>query len=125
MNGGCIIMMRGCWYKVPSELFNDSCITKADMAVYAYVADRLKGKRAGVSVRSVAAATELSGRQVQLSLHKLVEYGYLNAQPQPGRCTLYQDELLPRDRKGGVKGYEHAVESELRQEVQDKDFLAG
>jgi len=119
---GVIIMMRGCWYKVPSELFNDACITKADMAVYAYVADRLKGKRAGVSVRAVALATELSIRQVQMSLHKLVEYKYLSAVPVPGRCTQYRDELLTK--RGGADNGE-AVGPELYPEVKDGDELAG
>lgn len=122
---GVIIMMRGCWYKVPSELFNDSAITKADMAVYAYTADRLGGKAAGVSVRSVAAATELSVRQVQTSLHKLVEYGYLSAEPVAGHCTRYKDELLPERKKGGARGHEYTVEPELYSEEQDKDQLAG
>lgn len=119
---GVIIMMRGCWYKVPSELFNDTSITKADMAVYAYVADRLKGKRAGVSVRSVAAATELSVRQVQLSLRKLVEYKYLSAVPVAGRCTQYRDELLRK--KGGADSGQD-MGPELHPEIEDSDVLAG
>lgn len=122
---GVIIMMRGCWYKVPSELFNDSAITKADIAVYAYTADRLGGKAAGVSVRSVATATELSVRQVQTSLHKLVEYGYLSAEPVAGHCTRYKDELLPERKKGGVKGNEYAMESELYPQEQNTHELAG
>lgn len=117
-------MMRGCWYKVPSELFNDQSITKADMAVYAYVADRLKGKRAGVSVRSVAAAAELSVRQVQLSLRKLVQYKYLSAVPVAGRCTQYRDELLTKRERGGADNGE-AVGPELYPEVKDGDELAG
>lgn len=116
-------MMRGCWYKVPSELFNDPSITKADMAVYAYVADRLKGKRAGVSVRAVACAAELSVRQVQMSLHKLVEYKYLSAVPVPGRCTQYRDELLPRKKGGADSGQD--MGPELRPEVEDSNILAG
>lgn len=121
---GCVIMMRGQWYKVPSELFNDTEITKADMAVYAYVADRLGGKEAGVSVRCVAAVTELSVRQVQLSLHKLVEYGYLSAKPVAGHCTRYKDELLPQRKRGGAAG-EYTVEPELRSQEQDAHELAG
>ena len=117
-------MMRGCWYKVPSELFNDVSITKADMAVYAYVADRLKGKRAGVSVRAVAAATELSIRQVQLSLHKLVDYKYLSAEPVAGRCTQYRDELLTHRERGGAANGE-AMGPELYPEIKDGNELAG
>lgn len=95
MQGGCIIMMRGQWYKVPSDLFNDPEVTKADMAVFAYVADRIKGEARPVSVRSVAAAAELSRRQVQLSLRKLCERGYLSAQERTGAATVYTQQLLP------------------------------
>lgn len=92
---GVIIMMRGQWYKVPSDLFNDPEVTKADMAVFAYVADRIKGEARPVSVRSVAAAAELSRRQVQLSLRKLCERGYLSAQERSGAATVYTQTLLP------------------------------
>ena len=95
MQGGVIIMMRGQWYKVPSDLFNDPEVTKADMAVFAYVADRSKGEERPVSVRSVAAAAELSRRQVQLSLRKLCERGYLSAQERSGAATVYSQQLLP------------------------------
>ena len=95
MQGGMIIMMRGQWYKVPSDLFNDPEVTKADMAVFAYVADRIKGEERPVSVRSVAAAAELSRRQVQLSLRKLCERGYLSAQERSGAATVYSQQLLP------------------------------
>lgn len=95
MQGGVIIMMRGQWYKVPSDLFNDPEVTKADMAVFAYVADRIKGEERPVSVRSVAAAAELSRRQVQLSLRKLCERGYLSAQERSGAATVYSQQLLP------------------------------
>ena len=88
-------MMRGQWYKVPSDLFNDPAISKADMAVFAYVADRIKGEARPVSVRSVAAAAELSRRQVQLSLRKLCERGYLSAQERSGAASIYSQSLLP------------------------------
>ena len=95
MQGGIIIMMRGQWYKVPSDLFNDPGISKADMSVFAYVADRIKGEARPVSVRSVAAAAELSRRQVQLSLRKLCERGYLSAEERTGAATVYTQQLLP------------------------------
>ena len=92
---GVIIMMRGQWYKVPSDLFNDPEVTKADMAVFAYVADRIKGEERPVSVRSVTAAAELSRRQVQLSLRKLCDRGYLSAQERTGAATVYSQQMLP------------------------------
>ena len=95
MQGGIIIMMRGQWYKVPSDLFNDPGISKADMSVFAYVADRIKGEARPVSVRSIAAAAELSRRQVQLSLRKLCDRGYLSAQERTGAATVYSQQLLP------------------------------
>lgn len=98
-------MMRGQWYKVPSELFNEPSITKADMAVFAYVADRLKGDTKGVSIRSIICATELSRRQVQKSLKKLCEYRFLKAIERPGDITLYRQTLLPL-RVGGKPGTE-------------------
>lgn len=108
MQGGIVIMMKGAWYKVPSKLFNDEGITKADMAVYAYTADRLKGKEGAVSVRAVAAATELSTRQVQASLRKLCERHYLHREERAGRASIYWDLLLPI-RKGDDLN-EHTLE---------------
>ena len=102
MQGGIIIMMKGLWYKVPSELFNDNYITKADMAVFAYVADRVKGKTLAVSLRSIQNATELSRRQVQKSLQKLCECRYLSAQERPGESTLYTQLLIPIKESSGA-----------------------
>ena len=93
-------MMRGLWYKVPSELFNDPAITKADLAVFAYIADRLKGESKPVSVRSVACATEYTQRAVQKSLRKLVERRYLLAEERPGHSTVYTQTLLPIKKTG-------------------------
>lgn len=98
MNGGMLIMMKGGWYKVPGKLMNDPEITKADIMCFAYVADRLKGSIGAVSVRSVQVATELSLRQCQISLHRLVQKGYLHAQERPGACTLYAETLTKSGR---------------------------
>lgn len=112
---GVVIMMRGQWYKVPSDLFNDPEVTKADMTVFAYVADRIKGEARPVSVRSVAAAAELSRRQVQLSLRKLCERGYLSAQERSGAATVYSQQLLhygswKKDKEQLQREYEAAIE---------------
>ena len=101
---GVMIMMRGLWYKVPADLFNDSGISKADMAVFAYVADRLKGDTKAVSVSSIAAATELSRRQVQYSLRNLCLRNYLIATERPGLCTMYTQRLIPIKGKGPGDG---------------------
>lgn len=86
-------MLKGGWYKVPAKIMNDPEITKADIMVFAYVADRLKGRIGAVSVRTVAVNTELSMRQCQISLHRLAAKGYLQAQERPGACTLYRETL--------------------------------
>lgn len=93
-------MMRGQWYKVPSELFNDPGITKADLAVFAYIADRLKGETRAISVRSIAAATEYTQRAVQKALRRLTERRYLIAEERPGQATVYTQTLLPARRSG-------------------------
>lgn len=108
-------MMRGQWYKVPSDLFNDPEVTKADMSVFAYVADRIKGEARPVSVRSIAAAAELSRRQVQLSLRKLCDRGYLSAEERTGAATVYSQQLLPygsrqKDKKQLQREYAAAIE---------------
>lgn len=108
MNGGLIIMLKGGWYKVPGRIMNDPEITKADIMVFAYVADRLKGSIGAVSVRSVAAATELSLRQCQISLHRLSDRGYLQAQERPGACTLYAETLTRSGRATEAAGEEVA-----------------
>lgn len=115
MQGGVIIMMRGQWYKVPSDLFNDPAISKADMSVFAYVADRIKGEARPVSVRSIAAAAELSRRQVQLSLRKLCDRGYLSAEERTGAATVYSQQLLPygsrqKDKQQLQREYAAAIE---------------
>jgi len=111
-------MMKGLWYKVPSELFNDPSITKADMAVFAYVADRCKGKTLAVSLRSIQNATELSRRQVQNSIHKLCEYRYLSAQERPGESTLFTQLLIPiKEQAGSVSDPEREIYSTRGKEV--------
>lgn len=84
-------MMNGLWYKVPGKLMDDERATKADIKVFAYVADRLKGIAGVVSVGAICKATELSRRQVQLSLRKLIACGYLAASERAGRATLYME----------------------------------
>jgi len=87
-------MMSGDWYKVPSELFNCPYMSKADIMVWAYVADRVKWEERAVSVPSIMQATELSRRTVQQSLRKLCEYGFLQATERAGRCTVYKQTLI-------------------------------
>ena len=118
MQGGFIIMMQGLWYKVPADLFNSPYITKADMAVFAYVADRLKDDERAVSLRSIQAATELSRRQVQLSLHKLVECRFLSATERAGRATLYKQLLIPKRRKEAGDD-EYTVEPSISADIKN------
>jgi len=99
-------MMRGLWYKVPSDLLNCDYISKGDCKVFAYVADRIKGETKAVSVRSIAAATDMSARSVQRSLAKLVECKYLRAETRAGRATLYTQLLIPISKRDREEGYE-------------------
>ena len=92
---GVIIMIGGLWLKVPAKLFNDASMTRADIAVFAYAADRLKGNTAELPISKIAAACEISERTVMRSIDKLCRCGYMRAAKRPGKPSLYTQLLLP------------------------------
>jgi DNA-binding transcriptional MocR family regulator len=99
------------------------------MAVFAYVADRIKGEARPVSVRSVAAAAELSRRQVQNSLRKLCDRGYLSAQERTGAATVYTQHLLhygsrQKDKEQLQREYAAAIEYLSEDENKGKEVSA-
>lgn len=92
---GVIIMIGGLWLKVPAKLFNDRRMTRADIAVFAYAADRLKSNTAELPISKIAAACEVSERTVMRSIDKLCSCGYLRAAKRPGKPSLYTQLLIP------------------------------
>ena len=93
--GGLIIMIGGLWVKVPCKILNDERMSRADIAVFAYMADRLKSKTAAVPISAIAHACEVSERTVIRSIDKLSKCGYLRAEKSKGRATVYTQLLLP------------------------------
>ena len=97
--GGMIIMIGGLWLKVPCKLFNDERLTRSDIAVFAYAADKLKNRTDTLPVSQIAAACEISKSTVLRALDKLISYGYMSAQKSAGKPTLYTQLLLPPERR--------------------------
>lgn len=93
------IMLSGKWYKVPSAILNDADMTRADICVYAYIADALKGKTAAIRTATIADRCELSQRQVTRSVRALERAGYIECQRIEGAATRYTDKLLRADKR--------------------------
>ena len=101
---GVIIMIGGLWLKVPTALFNDERMTRSDIAVFAYAADRLKDNTAELPIKKIAEACEVSERTVMRAIDKLCACGYLKADKRPGKSSLYTQLVLPpTPRKGKAK----------------------
>lgn len=92
-------MIGGLWLKVPCKLFNDERLTRSDIAVFAYAADKLKDRTDTLPVSQIAAACEISKSTVLRALDKLISYGYMSAQKSAGKPTLYTQLLLPPERR--------------------------
>jgi len=100
---GMIIMIGGLWLKVPCKLFNDERLTRSDIAVFAYAADKLKDRTDTLPVSQIASACEVSKSTVIRALDKLISYGYMAADKRQGKPTLYTQLLLPPERKRSKK----------------------
>lgn len=92
---GMIIMIGGQWLKVPCKAFTDSRLTRGDIAVLAYICDRLKERTASISLSDVAEACELSKRTAIRAVDKLCECAYLRADKRAGKPTLYTQLCIP------------------------------
>jgi hypothetical protein len=92
---GMIIMIGGQWLKVPCKAFTDSRLSRGDIAVLAYICDRLKEHTASISLSDVAEACELSKRTAIRAVDKLCECNYLRADKRAGKPTLYTQLCIP------------------------------
>lgn len=101
--GGLIVMIGGLWVKVPCKILNDERMSRADIAVFAYMADRLKSKTAAVPISAIAHACEVSERTVIRSIDKLTKCGYIRAEKSKGRATVYTQLLLPAGKQGTTR----------------------
>lgn len=111
-----IIMLSGKWYKVPSALLNDELMTRADIMVYAYIADALKGKTAALRTSTIAERCELSRRQVLRSIAKLEERSCIAVDRSDGRSSRYTDLLLRQSASAAsVDKYAEAAALDMQQ----------
>lgn len=94
------MMIGGKWLRVPTQLLTCDELTRADLAVWCYVADRIGDSIEPVPRAAIMAACELSESSVKRSLRKLVGLHYLHAQERPGAPTAYRQTLLePKQRR--------------------------
>lgn len=110
-----IILIGGKWLRVPTQLLTCDELTRADIAVWCYVADRIGDSIAPVSKAQICEACELSESTVKRSLRKLVGLHYLHAQERSGAPTAYRQTLLEPKRKPGAK---KAPENETDPEIE-------
>lgn len=108
---GVIIMIGGCWVKIPCKALTDERLTRADIAVLGYMADKLKGDTKAVSVSEIVRACEVCKNSVLRAIDKLCECGYLRADKRAGKPTLYTQLCIPS--KSATKRPERASELEL------------
>lgn len=98
-----IIMIGGKWLRVPTQLLTCDELTRADVAVWAYVADKIGDSCAPVSRADIMAACELSESTVKRALRKLVGLHYLHAQERAGAPTVYRQTLLEAKQRSSSK----------------------
>lgn len=98
-----IIMISGKWLRVPTQLLTCEELTRADIAVWCYVADRIGDAAEPVPRAAIMAACELSESTVKRALRKLVELHYLHAQERPGAPTIFRQTILDPKKRGSSK----------------------
>lgn len=92
---GVIIMIGGQWLKVPCKAFTDERLTRGDIAVLAYMCDRLKERTASIAIADICGACELSKSTALRAVDKLCACGYLRADKRAGKPTLYTQLCIP------------------------------
>lgn len=92
---GMIIMIGGQWLKVPCKAFTDERLTRGDIAVLAYMCDRLKERTASIAIADICGACELSKSTALRAVDKLCACGYLRADKRAGKPTLYTQLCIP------------------------------
>lgn len=96
------------WLRLPVAAIQDKDLSASDVYVLAYVLDRVDGDTKAVSIKSIAAKTMLSERQVKRCLKNLVENKYIKAESRAGKPTLYsqcdvlQPKRQPQKKKSGL-----------------------
>ena len=100
---GVIIMIGGQWVRVPCQMLTDERISKTDIAIFAYIADKLGDSSKALSRADIAAACECSIATVKRAVARLCEYKYLYADQIPGKPTVYRQTILPAKRRGSSK----------------------
>ena len=100
---GVIIMIGGQWVRVPCQMLTDERISKTDIAIFAYIADKLGDSSKALSRADIAAACECSVATVKRAVARLCEYKYLYADQIPGKPTVYRQTILPAKRRGSSK----------------------
>lgn len=113
-----LIMIAGKWLRVPTQLLTCDELTKADIAVWCYVADKIGEAAEPVSRASIMAACELSESTVKRALRKLIALHYLHAQERPGAPTVYRQTLLEPKQRRKPKG----ADTEQEQDPQIEQY---
>lgn len=111
---GVIIMIGGQWVRVPCQMLTDNRISKTDVAIFAYIADRLGDDAKPLSRTDIATACECSVATVKRAVARLCEFNYLYADQIPGKPTVYRQTVLPAKRRGSSKRAEQEQEQGAR-----------
>lgn len=98
-----VIMIGGKWLRVPTQLLTCEQLTRADIAVWCYIADRIGDETAPVARAAIAAACEISDSSVKRAVRKLIGLHYLHAQERPGAPTVYRQTLLEPKKRSSSK----------------------
>ena len=101
---GMIIMIGGQWLKVPCKAFTDERLTRGDIAVLAYMCDKLKSNTKAIAIADICGACELSKSTALRAVDKLCECGYLRADKRAGKPTLYTQLCIPSSKQQKAQG---------------------
>ena len=118
---GMIIMIGGLWLKVPCKAFTDERLTKGDIAVLAYMCDKLKQRTASIAIADVCEACELSKSTALRAVDKLCSCGYLRADKRAGKPTQYTQLCIPA--KSAQKQPERKQEQASYTDTSKYDFV--
>ena len=89
--------------RVPCQMLTDNRISKTDIAIFAYIADRLGDDAKPLSRTDIATACECSIATVKRAVARLCECNYLHADQIPGKATVYSQTVLPAKRRPGKR----------------------
>lgn len=95
-------MIGGIWYRVPEKILLDKNMTRVDIAIFAYIADRADGGEIQISRKELAENVDCSIPSVTRAIKKLSQAHYIEVTESLGDKSIYR-QLMLEPKKHNVK----------------------